>query len=71
MMMVVEGVEDYKKLVEEDLKNIDLILKDVVIGIVVSGKMLYVIGGLIFVNIIGVIIVFILCNEYVVISEIV
>lgn len=69
--MVVEGVEDYKKLVEEDLKNIDLILKDVVIGIVVSGKMLYVIGGLIFVNIIGVIIVFILCNEYVVISEIV
>lgn len=69
--MVVEGVEDHKKLVEEDLKNIDLILKDVVIGIVVSGKMLYVIGGLIFVNIIGVIIVFILCNEYVVISEIV
>ena len=33
MTMAVEGAEDHKKLAEEDLKNIDLTSKDVVIGI--------------------------------------
>jgi N-acetylmuramic acid 6-phosphate etherase len=35
--MAVEGAEDHKKLAEEDLKNIDLTSKDVVIGIAASG----------------------------------
>ena len=48
MTMAVEGAEDHKKLAEEDLKNIDLTSKDVVIGIAASGKTPYVIGGLTF-----------------------
>lgn len=43
---VVEGVEDCEELVEEDLKSIGLNEKDIVIGIVVSGRIFYVIGGL-------------------------
>lgn len=70
MTMAVEGAEDHKKLAEEDLKNIDLTSKDVVIGIAASGKTPYVIGGLTFANTIGATTVSISCNEYAVISEI-
>ncbi len=70
MTMAVEGAEDHKKLAEEDLKNIDFTLKDVVIGIAASGKTPYVIGGLTFANTIGATTVSISCNEYAVISEI-
>lgn len=66
----VEGAEDHKKLAEEDLKNIDLTSKDVVIGIAASGKTPYVIGGLTFANTIGATTVSISCNEHAVISEI-
>lgn len=58
MTMAVEGAEDHKKLAEEDLKNIDLTSKDVVIG------------GLTFANTIGATTVSISCNEHAVISEI-
>ncbi|HCY1384407.1 TPA: N-acetylmuramic acid 6-phosphate etherase [Staphylococcus aureus] len=70
MTMAVEGAEDHKKLAEEDLKNIDLTSKDVVIGIAASGKTPYVIGGLTFANTIGATTVSISCNEHAVISEI-
>ncbi|HDR3123606.1 N-acetylmuramic acid 6-phosphate etherase [Staphylococcus aureus] len=63
MTMAVEGAE-------EDLKNIDLTSKDVVIGIAASGKTPYVIGGLTFANTIGATTVSISCNEHAVISEI-
>lgn len=49
-LMKMKGAEDHKKLAEEDLKNIDLTSKDVVIGIAASGKTPYVIGGLTFAN---------------------
>ncbi len=42
----VEGAEDSKELAVEDLKNISLNEKDMVIGIAASGRTPYVIGGL-------------------------
>ena len=57
------------KISEEDLKNIDLTSKDVVIGIAASGKTPYVIGGLTFANTIGATTVSISCNEHAVIVK--
>ena len=42
----VEGAEDSRELAVEDLKNISLNEKDMVIGIAASGRTPYVIGGL-------------------------
>lgn len=42
----VEGAEDSKEMAIEDLKNINLTKKDIVIGIAASGRTPYVIGGL-------------------------
>lgn len=42
----VEGAEDSKNLAVEDLKNINLTSKDVVIGIAASGRTPYVLGGI-------------------------
>ncbi len=42
----VEGAEDSKELAKEDLKNINLSSKDIVIGVAASGRTPYVIGGL-------------------------
>lgn len=59
---VVEGVEDSWEGGVNDLKNINLMVQDVVVGIVVSGCMLYVIVGLEYVCQFGCCIVGIFCN---------
>ena len=46
MVKAVEGAEDSKTLVEEDLKRINLTSNDIVIGIAASGRTPYVIGGI-------------------------
>ncbi|QDS98266.1 N-acetylmuramic acid 6-phosphate etherase [Adhaeretor mobilis] len=46
MLKAVEGAEDSTTLAAEDLQNIDLTAKDVVVGIASSGRTPYVIGGL-------------------------
>lgn len=49
----IEGVEDSLTISVQDLKNINLISKDVVIGIAASGRTPYVIGGLEYAKSIG------------------
>ena len=49
----VEGAEDSKEFAVEDLKNLNLTDKDVVVGIAASGRTPYVIGGLEYANEIG------------------
>ncbi len=49
----VEGAEDRKDLAVEDLKNINLSNKDMVIGIAASGRTPYVIGGIEYAKLIG------------------
>ena len=46
MLKAVEGAEDSHTLAAEDLRNIDLTSKDVVVGIASSGRTPYVLGGL-------------------------
>lgn len=45
-VQAVEGAEDNKEMAVEDLKNINLSEKDIVIGIAASGRTPYVIGGI-------------------------
>lgn len=58
----VEGAEDSEAFGEEDLRNIHLSDKDVVIGIAASGRTPYVIGGLKYANEIGATTATISCN---------
>lgn len=59
----VEGAEDSLTLCEEELKNIKLQEKDIVIGLAASGRTPYVIGGLRYANKIGCKTVAIACNK--------
>ncbi|EJQ42907.1 N-acetylmuramic acid 6-phosphate etherase [Bacillus cereus BAG6X1-2] len=59
----VEGAEDSKELGIQDLKNINLTNKDIVVGIAASGRTPYVIGGLEYANSIGVQTVSVSCNK--------
>ena len=59
----VEGAEDSQELGIQDLKNIKLNDKDVVIGIAASGRTPYVIGGLEYANSIGAMTAAICCNK--------
>ncbi|WP_416135260.1 N-acetylmuramic acid 6-phosphate etherase [Bacillus thuringiensis] len=59
----VEGAEDSKEFGIQDLKDIDLTNKDVVVGIAASGRTPYVIGGLEYANSIGAQTVAVSCNK--------
>ena len=53
MMVAVEGAEDSLELAEQDLKNLKLTDKDMVVGIAASGRTPYVIGGLDYAKTVG------------------
>ncbi len=59
----VEGAEDSKELAAQDLKNIDLCAKDLLIGIAASGRTPYVIGGLEYARSIGCFTGCVCCNK--------
>ncbi|AFQ15649.1 N-acetylmuramic acid 6-phosphate etherase [Bacillus thuringiensis] len=59
----VEGAEDSKELGVQDLKDINLTDKDILVGIAASGRTPYVIGGLEYANSIGVQTVAVSCNK--------
>lgn len=59
----IEGAEDSKELAAEDLKNLNLCEKDVVIGIAASGRTPYVIGGLQYAQSIGAKACALVCNK--------
>ena len=59
----VEGAEDSMELGQEDLKNIHLTDRDVVVGLAASGRTPYVIGGLQFAKARGCITASVVCNK--------
>ncbi|TQS75931.1 N-acetylmuramic acid 6-phosphate etherase [Ornithinibacillus gellani] len=59
----VEGAEDSEAMGVQDLKNVQLQSKDVVVGLAASGRTPYVIGALNYANSIGVQTVAIACNQ--------
>lgn len=59
----VEGAEDNEQLGVQDLQDIKLTAKDVVVGIAASGRTPYVIGGLEYANSIGTPTVAVSCNK--------
>lgn len=59
----VEGAEDSEELGIQDLKDIHLTNKDIVVGIAASGRTPYVIGGLEYANSIGAQTVAVSCNK--------
>ncbi|MBO0473293.1 N-acetylmuramic acid 6-phosphate etherase 2 [Enterococcus sp. DIV0840] len=63
MTVAVEGAEDSKELGQQDLIDITLTKKDVVIGIAASGRTPYVIGGLVYADSIGAVTASISCNK--------
>lgn len=63
MIKAVEGAEDSLTLGEEDLKNLNLSEKDVVIGIAASGRTPYVIGGLKYANQVNSLTIAVCCNK--------
>ena len=63
MFKAKEGAEDSKELAVEDLKQINLSKKDILVGVAASGRTPYVIGGLEYGNSIGVTTVSIACNR--------
>lgn len=65
----VEGAEDDEQLGEEDLKQITLTEKDVVVGIAASGRTPYVIGALKYAQQIGAKTISIACNKQAPISQ--
>lgn len=67
--VAVEGAEDSKDLGQQDLVDIALTNKDVVIGIAASGRTPYVIGGLSYANSIGAATASISCNKEAEISQ--
>ncbi|MGX7148645.1 N-acetylmuramic acid 6-phosphate etherase [Enterococcus ureasiticus] len=63
MTVAVEGAEDSKELGQQDLIDVALTKKDVVIGIAASGRTPYVIGGLVYADSIGAVTASISCNK--------
>lgn len=69
MFRAVEGAEDSPELAVDDLKNIELSNKDVLVGIATSGRTPYVIGGLDYARSIGVYAIGFSCNEDAALAE--
>ncbi|MGG5340542.1 N-acetylmuramic acid 6-phosphate etherase [Enterococcus sp. AZ192] len=69
MTIAVEGAEDSKEFGQEDLIEIQLTDKDVVVGIAASGRTPYVIGGLEYAASIGAKTVSVSCNKHAEISR--
>lgn len=61
--VAVEGAEDNEDLGMEDLKNLHLTSKDVIVGIAASGRTPYVIGGLKYAKSVGAKTVALACNK--------
>ncbi|KKC35554.1 N-acetylmuramic acid-6-phosphate etherase [Devosia epidermidihirudinis] len=70
LLRAIEGAEDSAELGAEDLKAIKLSANDVLVGIAVSGRTPYVIGGLEYANSIGAVTVALSCNPTSTIAEI-
>ena len=70
LLRAVEGAEDSPEGGETDLKAIDLTARDVVVGIAVSGRTPYVIGGLNYAKSIGAVTVALSCNPTSTIADI-
>ena len=70
LLRAVEGAEDSPEGGEADLKAIDLTARDVVVGIAVSGRTPYVIGGLNYAKSIGAVTVALSCNPTSTIADI-
>lgn len=62
LLKAVEGAEDNAQLGEDDLKDLNLTAKDLVVGLAASGRTPYVIGGLEYANRTGCTTVAISCN---------
>ncbi|MEG0255487.1 MAG: N-acetylmuramic acid 6-phosphate etherase [Vagococcus sp.] len=69
MTVAVEGAEDSKELAANDLKNLNLNEKDIVIGIAASGRTPYVIGGLEYAKSVNATTATIACNHNALISQ--
>ncbi|MGX7245214.1 N-acetylmuramic acid 6-phosphate etherase [Enterococcus quebecensis] len=63
MTIAVEGAEDSQELGKQDLTDLGLTSKDIVIGIAASGRTPYVIGGLIYADSVGATTASISCNK--------
>ncbi|MGI5947408.1 MAG: N-acetylmuramic acid 6-phosphate etherase [Lachnospiraceae bacterium] len=63
MFRAKEGAEDSKELGRQDLKNVNLTDKDLLIGIAASGRTPYVLGGMEYARELGTTTVAIVCNE--------
>lgn len=63
IMKAVEGAEDSLELGRQDLINIDIAGKDVVVGITASGRTPYVLGGLSYAREVGALTVGLSCNS--------
>lgn len=70
LLRAIEGAEDNTELGANDLKGINLSANDVVVGIAVSGRTPYVIGGLDYAKSIGAVTVALSCNPAAIIGEI-
>lgn len=70
LRLPLENVEDKQELGVEDLKNINLTSKDVVVGLAASGRTPYVIGGLNYANSLECVTGSIACNKNSKIGEI-
>ncbi|EKS4342154.1 N-acetylmuramic acid 6-phosphate etherase [Clostridium sporogenes] len=62
MFKAKEGAEDSKNLCIKDLKNINFVQNDILVGIAASGRTPYVIGGLEYANGIGATTISVTCN---------
>ncbi|MGK0550544.1 N-acetylmuramic acid 6-phosphate etherase [Enterococcus faecalis] len=69
MTVAVEGAEDSKELGRQDLVNLNLTDKDVVVGIAASGRTPYVIGALEYANSVGAATASLACNKQAEISK--
>lgn len=63
MTVAIEGAEDDVEAGKDDLQNIDLTEKDVVVGLTANGNTPYVLGALEYANSIGTTTVGVTCNE--------
>lgn len=63
MYEAVEGAEDSKELAIEDLKNVNLSEKDIVIAIAASGRTPYAISGIEYANEVGALSISVTCTE--------
>lgn len=69
MFRAVEGAEDSPEMAVDDLKNIELSNKDVLVGIATSGRTPYVIGGLDYARSIGSYAIGFSCNQDAALAE--